>query len=758
MPIFRLAALVTFLVFAAPHWALAAPREDAGPVGVIVRLADAPLARYGGGTPGLPATRAAAGGGRRLDPRSASSRAYLAHLDRQMDEFERAARRAAPSARLVYRYRLVLGGVAMALQPEDVPHIAALPGVVSVSPDLARPLDTDRSPKLVGARTLWKALGGAGKAGEGVVVGILDTGIWPEHPSFADPDPSGVPYPAPPATWNGGHGPVCEAPSDGSAPLLCNNKLIGARKFLAGYKAVFPLAPGEFDSTRDSDGHGTHTASTAAGNGGVAATLLGVARGEVSGIAPRAHVAMYRVCGHEPPDGGGCFQSDSVAAVEQAVLDGVDVINFSIGGGGDPYTDVVSQAFLDAYAAGVFVAASAGNDGPAADTVSHREPWVTTVAASSHVRQFQGTAKLSAASPRGTLKLVGTSITSGISDAAPVVWAGHFGDQLCLMPFAPGTFAGAIVACQRGVIARVAKGANVAAGGAGGLILYNPAPQTLSADNHFLPALHIQNDLGDALVDFLTTHGGVTGVLKAGKAKKARADVVAAFSSRGGPGQTLGVSKPDLTAPGVQILAGNTPAPDTSTEFRAGELFQAIEGTSMSSPHVAGAAALLRALHPDWSPGQIRSALMTTARTKKLVSEDGKTPAEPFAVGSGRLDLKAVRAPGVTIDTVAASYVDRKNDLWNANYPSLYVPAMPATLTTSRTLHNVAGKKLTLKFKVQAPSDLVVTVPNKLVLGPGEEAMLAIALDARAVPPGTVRHAHLRAKNFHFPITIVRAP
>ena len=194
-------------------------------------------------------------------------------------------------------------------------------------------------------------------------------------------------------------------------PFACNHKLIGARRFMATYDAVVGLLPDEFPSARDDNGHGTHTASTAAGNGRVEASIFGVPRGRVSGIAPRAHVAAYKVCGFE-----GCFASDSAAAVQQAILDGVDVINFSISGGANPFSDAVELAFLDAYNAGVFVAASAGNAGPGADTTDHRSPWVTTVAASTQRRAFANTIALSA-DGGASLRSTATSVTDGVAHA-----------------------------------------------------------------------------------------------------------------------------------------------------------------------------------------------------------------------------------------------------------------------------------------------------------------------------------------------------
>jgi subtilisin family serine protease len=341
---------------------------------------------------------------------------------------------------------------------------------------------------------------------------------------------------------------------------------------------------------------------------------------------------MYRVCGLD-----GCYTSDSMRAVQQAVLDEADVVNFSISGGSNPYSDGVSLAFLDAFNAGVLVTPSAGNSGPGANTVAHREPWTLTVGASTSDRHFISTVMLTAGNG-DTLELQGATVTAGIDTPTPVVMAADYGDGLCLNPFPAGTFSGEIVVCQRGVIARVAKSYNVAEGGAGGLLLYNPVQQGLATDNHFIPSVHLENDAGDLLVDFMATHTGVTGTFTPGVATMVQGDKMAAFSSRGGPLQTLGISKPDVTAPGVQILAGHTPLPATVEGGLPGQLFQAIQGTSMSAPHAAGSAALLKDLHPDWTPAEIKSALMLTANANH-VKEDGVTPADAYDMGSGRIDL-----------------------------------------------------------------------------------------------------------------------
>lgn len=659
---------------------------------------------------------------------------------------------AVSAGKVVHQYTQVFNGASLVLSADKLDDLDALPGVTGIYLDQLMQPHTEVSPAFIGAPTLWNQLGGQGNAGEGVIVGVLDTGIWPEHPSFSDPDPLGNPYPQPPTT-----GLPCEFGNttwnQNDAPFMCNNKLIGAYKFLDTYKAVIGLLPEEFDSARDDNGHGTHTASTAAGNSGVEASIFGVPRGIVSGIAPRAHVIMYRVCADE-----GCFQSDSVAAVEQAILDGVDSINFSISGGGSPYTDLVELAFAIAYENGVFVSASAGNSGPGPETVDHRGPWTMTVGASTTDRHYISTVSLEADNG-DTLTLTGASVTDGISTPTPVVFP-PAGEELCLTPFAPGTFNGEIVICERGVNARVEKSFNVMAGGAAGMLQYNPTLQGLATDNHFIPSVHLENDAGAALLDFMAAHTGVMGTFTQGVATQVQGDVMAAFSSRGGPGQTLGISKPDITAPGVQILAGHTPLPATVVGGLPGELFQAIQGTSMSSPHIAGAGALLRALHPDWTPGQIKSALMLTARTNGVFKEDGTTPANPFDFGSGRVDLTKAGSAGLTMDETAADYFALQNELWNANYPSLYHPNLAGSVTVSRTVINETNQPRNWKLSVLGAGDLIVNVPNHVELPGNGEASFEITVDARNVPIGEVRHAMIEFKQgnnrLHFPITIVR--
>lgn len=681
-------------------------RTDATPINVLVKLDYDSLATYSGTLPGLAPTSPSVTG-RELTAATAEQR-YESFIAAQEASFENELAAAIPDARVGQSLRTVYGGMALTVPANQVGDLLTLPGVVAVQEDkLLQPL-TDESPNFIGADTLYPALGGDRRAGTGVIVGVLDTGAWPEHPSFADQGH----MPPPPRTFTGqpracdfGDNPLTPA----NDPFVCNNKLIGGAAFLDTYLDDDERAAAEpFHNSRDSNGHGTHTASTSAGNVLESAEVFGVERGPLNGVAPGAWVSVYKVCGI-----AGCYESDAAAAVGQAILDGVDVINFSISGGTNPATDPVELAFLDAYAAGVFVAASAGNDGPGASTANHLSPWTTTVAASTQTREFQSTLTVTGTGG-ATAEFVGASITAGVDEPTPIVLssAPPYSRPLCDRPAPAGLFEGKIVACQRGTNARVEKGFNVLQGGAEGMVLYNPTLADIETDNHWLPTVHLAD--GRPFVAFMNANPGATASFTAGQKADGQGDVMAAFSSRGPAGSFI---KPDVTAPGVQILAGHTPVPNLEGNLGGpdGELFQAIAGTSMSSPHVAGSAALLAALHPDWTPGQIKSALMTTATTE-VVKEDLTTPADPFDFGAGRVALNVAGNPGLTFDASAADMIALGTDELNAvhlNLPSINAPVMPGRLTTTRVATNVSGRRLVYDVETSAPEGTSIQVAQR---------------------------------------------
>jgi hypothetical protein len=454
-----------------------------------------------------------------------------------------------------------------------------------------------------------------------------------------------------------------------------------------------------------------------------------------------------------------------LAAIDQAVADGVDVINYSIGSvaAADPYQNVDALAFLDAYRAGVFVAVSAGNSGPDAGTVGSpaNAPWVASVAASSTDRQF--ISKLTLRSGNQTLAVNGASITLAVS-GKPVVDAATLGDPRCERPL-PNTIAGKIVLCMRGMNARVEKSANVKAGGGAGMVLYNASETDVETDNHWVHTIHVDSAAGAQVVAFTKAHsntvvlGDIT--LSQSKINRSFGDIIAGFSSRGPlPAEQLGVSKPDLAAPGVQILAGHTPQPNLPDAGPPGQLFQAIAGTSMASPHVAGAGALLKALHPDWTPGQIKSALMTTAWTR-VVKQDGVTPADPYDMGSGRIDLSHAGDPGLTLDVTAEQYASGQNHLQDLNYPSISMPSMPGRLSTVRTVHSELDSNSTWNTSVEAPAGVHVTVnPAKISVPAHGYASFVVTVDAGGLPDGTYfAQLSLRSgkRTLHLPISFVRS-
>ena len=663
-------------------------------VNVMVRLDFDPVASYFGGVSGLAPTSPEATGKALRDNRAAVD-LYLRHVARVESRIVSDIKARIPQAQVLRSFRVAFGGVAVRLPANRAGDLLAVPGVVAVMEDRRLEPLTNVTPVFLGATQVWPALGGPIVAGEDVLVGVLDTGVWPEHPSYAD---LGLP------TYTGGPH-ACEF-GDGTDPDLgdpftCNDKLVGAYAFTDTYTSFIPVEEGEFCadpglptgspkecSARDANGHGTHTSGTAAG--AIAeAEIFGVPRGTIAGMAPGARVIMYRVCLEL-----GCFTSDSAAAVEQAILDGADVINFSISGGNDPYSDPVELAFLDFYAAGGLANASAGNSGPGAGTVNHRGPWTNTVGASTSPRHYF--ADLTVTADGGaTFTAQGATITDGIPSPTDVVMAedvpGYTGTSLCLEPFAPGSVSGMVVGCERGVIARVEKGFNVLQGGGAGFILYNLVETDVETDNHWLPAVHLDNVDGNDFLEFMEANTGEQATWTAGKASPVRPDVMASFSSRGPGGDFI---KPDVTAPGIQILAGHSPEHIGIAGGPPGELFQAIAGTSMSSPHSAGIAALVRAAHPTWTPGQIKSALMTTA-LQRTVKEDGVTPTDPFDDGAGTIRANRSAKAMLLFNVSAADYFASAGDPLgriDLNLPSINAPELPGMLITTRTVRNASGE------------------------------------------------------------------
>ena len=386
----------------------------------------------------------------------------------------------------------------------------------------------------------------------------------------------------------------------------------------------------------------------------------------ISGISPRSYVAMYKICweGNGITRASGCSTADSVDAIDDAVADGVDVINYSVGSDTSTVLTAESIAFLGASDAGVFVANSAGNAGPGVGTVGSPAsvPWLTTVGADTLHRAFTATVTVNGAS--GTFTIKGASVTNALgtnplADAANSAPAGvpAANAELC-MPntLDPAKVTGKIVLCMRGNNARIDKSANVKAAGGVGMILYNASDaQELDTDTHWVPSAHVTNTDGKKVKAAIAA-GNATASISQGRADADNQNrVMASFSSRGPEKAVPDLPKPDVVAPGVQILAGAADQPAPTTQLRPGFIFQAIQGTSMASPHVAGAGALLTQANPTLSPAEIKSELMLTANPN-VVKEDAKTPADVFDRGSGEIDPNKAVNSGLVLDTTTDDY------------------------------------------------------------------------------------------------------
>lgn len=706
------------------------------PEHVMVKLDYDAVATYAGGIEGLAATSPEVTGKSLRENRSAVD-AYQRYLSDREADISAAIQAAVPGAEVHRGYQIAYGGVAMRVPGNQIGRLLSVPGVVAVQRNaLNQPL-TDTTPGFLSAESVWPSLGGSIEAGEGTIVGVLDTGVWPEHPSYVD---QGIDHPG------GTYG--CEF-GDGTDPLLgpaftCNDKLIGAYAFVDTYMTFIGAEPGEFCnnttgecSARDADGHGTHTSSTAAG-GPTEAEIFDIPRGDISGMAPGAHVIMFRVCLDL-----GCFQSDSVAAVEQAIVDGVDVINFSISGGSSAFTDPVELAFLDFYAAGGLANASAGNSGPGAGTANHAGPWTNTVGASTSPRHWLTTLQVRAQGSGETLEVEGATITPGVASYTPIVIGAdqpsQDGEPNCLEPFEPSEVEGKVVVCRRQLGARVLKSYNVMQGNGAGMILYNFSPLDLFTDNHWVPTVHLEApEPANSFLAFLDSNPNSGARWETSTAQPVLADRMTTFSSRGPVGDFI---KPDVTAPGIQILAGHTPDPHDANILVGppGELFQSIAGTSMSSPHSAGVAALVKAAHPDWTPGQVKSALMTSS-VQDVVKEDGVTPSDPFDRGAGSIRANRAVNPTLTFDVPADDYFAAAADPLgriHLNLPSINAPEMPGSVETRRFAKNVTGVPQSFTVVTEAPPGAEIIVePSSFTIRRNATRGLRIVIEGAELEDG----------------------
>ena len=721
----------------------------------LVILGDSPLAaRSVAGTRGLGLAAQDEKLTVRRAMRSADADVYLRQLDAARGNILASAQRISGrplGPKQIYRY--ATNGMALELSAAEAARVAQLQGVASVRRERILHLQTDAGPQWIGADRIWNGQvpGVSPNHGEGVVIGIIDTGINPSHPSFAATGGDGYVV----QNARGHYYGLCA-----SAQAQCNAKLIGIYDFTnEGTLGV------------DSVGHGSHVAGIAAGNvftGTLPGNTVSLSR-NVAGVASHANLIMYKGCNAEPIDSssdGTCAESALVSAIDQATADQVDVINFSIGGGtddpyallADPGSDV--HALFHARSTGIVIAVSAGNEGPGPITITEpaTAPWVIAVANATHNRRFANSigAFSGAANAPGTL--AGQAYTAGYGPAS-IVYAGDYGNALCGVgtsqgvtpngasnPFAPGTFHGEIVICDRGTYARVEKGYNVKAAGAGGFVLANAASdsESIVSDDHFLPATHLGYSEGQQLKAWVAKAGAHSGTISAVTAalNASFGDVLDASSSRGpyGFGSTL---KPDITAPGDDILSA----------AQTGNGLALLSGTSMASPNVAGSAALVLAAHPDWTPAQVESALLGTALAGSVRLEDGATKAGAFDAGVGRVQPAAAIKAGLYLPLASDDFFAGSGSLFNPtehgdvarlNRVSLVNENCFQQCNFTRTVADMSGGGSWQVTSTGTAGAVVKVTPNQFTLPAGGAQALAIAVDvSNARLPGSWIDAHI---------------
>ncbi|ESQ42488.1 hypothetical protein EUTSA_v10015939mg [Eutrema salsugineum] len=571
-------------------------------------------------------------------------------------------------------YKRSFNGFAARLTESERERVVEMEGVVSVFPNKNYKLQTTASWDFMGLKEGKNTKRNLAVESD-TIIGVLDTGIWPESESFSDKG-----FGPPPKKWKG----VCS----GGKNFTCNNKLIGARDYTS-------------EGTRDTDGHGTHTASTAAGNVVADTSFFGLGNGTARGGVPASRIAAYKVC-----DPTGCTSDYILSAFDDAIADGVDIISISLGVNSAPLYehDTVAIGAFHAMAKGILTVHAAGNSGPEPASVVSVAPWILTVAASTTNRGFVTKVVL------GNGKtFVGKSVNSFDLKGKkyPLVYGGESYNESLVK--------GKIVVCRKRVFSEVAVAS---------VIRDNIDYSSLSA----FPISALSQDDFESLVSYVNSTKSPQGtVLKTEAIYNPKAPKVISFSSRGPNTVAVDLLKPDVTAPGVEILAAYSPLASPSEDVRDTRhvKYSVQSGTSMSCPHVAGVAAYVKSFHPEWSPSMIQSAIMTTAWPMNA-SGTGVASTE-FAYGAGHVDPVAALNPGLVYELDKADHIaflcglnytsqtlklisgeavscTGKNLPRNLNYPSMSakLPGSNSsfTVTFNRTVTNLGSPNSTYKSKI----------------------------------------------------------
>ncbi len=739
-----------------------------------------------------------------------TSAAIQSHIQRLEDEQKKVLASAGPNIEQIYSYRYTLNGFAARMSAAQANKLARMNEVLRVWEDEVRPLATNFSADFLGLFDPVVGLRGTlGLDGDGVIIGVIDSGVAPEHPALQDTREADRPRLCqsvwadvsllgrwlcsrynrmedvqifdPPENWNG----ICETGPQFAA-TNCNNKMIGARFFVDGADATGPIDTGEIISPRDVDGHGTHTATTAAGNR-VKASIFGTFLGRVEGIAPGARVAVYKACWLRPgARRASCNTSDLANAIDMAVADGVDIISYSVGSSLFTVTAPDDIALMAAAKAGILSVVAAGNEGAEGDfdkiTSPAGNPAVITTGASSRegqhsleaiqvdsppaiaikyaVKEASFTPPLIDRDPiEGQLVLVDDDSTETDANSTETVdaTAGTTFDA-CQTLINSSEISGNIAFIERGGCNFDVKVANAESAGAIAVVVFNHSgsPVVMIGDSVGIdiPALMVGEADGNLFLDELNNDQIINVTLDKSffLTEADTGNNMGSFSSRG-PGPIADILKPDVTAPGINILAGSTPDAVNSV---SDEFFAFLTGTSMSTPHVAGVAALLKQAHPDWSPAAIKSALMTTAYQNVTLS-DGTTPAIPFDFGSGHIDPNKANDPGLVYDITADEYDAfscgvgspdvtqvRCNELEaigfslepaDLNQPSISVSRLSSTRTITRRVTNVSDISETYIAVIELPPGVdVQVIPARISVAPGESVTYDVTLTHRSGP------------------------
>lgn len=674
-------------------------------------------------------------------------------------------------SRFIYSYKSLINGFAAQLTAQEVEQLSKLEWFAGALPSKKYKITTTHTPAFLGLRPpstdshgTWNVT----NLGEGIIIGIIDTGITPDHPSFRDDH-----LPAPPKKWKG----HCDF-----GPSLCNNKLIGARRILNATQ----YGRGHYPPI-DKKGHGTHVASTAAGAFVNDAGAYGSAVGTASGMAPRAHLAMYQAC----DEYGRCDGADILKAMEYAVNDGVDVLSLSLGlmennDGHHIYEDHVAVGAFKATLQGIFVSCAAGNAGPSSGSVDNDAPWILTVGASTTDRRelvvvklnngtkFDGRAVLQPKNwPRGMFQLthLGIKETNGYLDIPP-----------CMGKMDRRKVGGKILVCPFDGEDPIQKSREIRAAGVRGVIFINPnyygyvskcfgkkimifkiLKKDISRYNLLVNLVCTFDRLEDITAAFDFPYAQVlyadgvkifnyinssknavaTFSFRGTVMNKPHSPSLASFSSRGPSLPFPGILKPDIVGPGSSIL-GAVPPSFLDATTKKPLLFDFMSGTSMATPHLSGIAALIKKAHPNWSPAAIKSAIMTTARILDnnggLIIDSGPIPgpADLNGIGAGQVDPTRAIDPGLVYDLNVNDYIGLlcNSGLTDAqigiitsplppvacskvakitqeqlNYPSITVTLRPnSTVVVKRTVTNVALPGSTYLAKVSMPSGVSAVV------------------------------------------------